>query len=493
MMMGKHASVLPKGASPRGAKACGGARRPRPAACTAMHGLLLASVVATSACQRKAPPPPSPEQLALQKVQCDPENVGLTLPPGFCAVQVADYFANLRGLAVADNGNVYGAMINRRLGIGGLVALRDEDGDGHADTIEQFGDQGGVGLEARDGYLYLGTDGAILRYRLDDELVPRANPEVVVDGLPTAEPHASKTMAFDDAGGMFVSVGAPSNACQEVDRSPGAGGQDPCPQLDQSAGIWRFQADLIGQSFAQGEHYASGIRHALAMDWHPTERQLYVVQHGRDQLSELWPQYYTGEQGDQLPAEEMLRVAPGARYSWPYCYYDPQQRRRVLAPEYGGDGMRVGRCGDYPEPAAVFPAHYGPNDMLIYRGSQFPRRYHGGAFIAFHGAYDRMGGGRTGYQVVFVPMDKGTVGDDWEVFADGFAGKARLGEEAAPAHRPTALAEGPDGSLYVADSVSGRIWRIVYRATKPPPAAVPPIPEPGSAAAPPRNQGNTNE
>jgi glucose/arabinose dehydrogenase len=492
MMMDNHARVLPEGTPSGKAEAGRGQRRPGPRRFAVVHGLVLASVAISTGCQRKSPSPPSPEQLALQKIQCDPDNGGLTLPPGFCAVQVADYFANLRGLAVGGNGNVYGAMINRRLGIGGLVALRDDDGDGRADSIEQFGDQGGVGLEARGDYLYLGTDTAILRYRLDDALVPAANPEVIVDGLPPAEPHASKTMAFDDTGGMYVSVGAPSNACQEVDRSPGAAGQDPCPQLDAAAGIWRFQADTPGQSFVQGEHYASGIRHALAIDWQATERQLYVVQHGRDQLSELWPQYYTAEQGNQLPAEEMLRVTRGAHFSWPYCYYDPQQRRRVLAPEYGGDGMRVGRCSDYPEPITVFPAHFGPNDMLFYRGSQFPRRYRGGAFIAFHGAYDRMGGGRSGYQVVFLPTEKGSVSDDWEVFADGFAGKARSGTEGAPTHRPTALAEGPDGSLYVADSVSGRIWRIIYRATPPPPAAVPPIPEPGSAAAIPRNQENTD-
>jgi glucose/arabinose dehydrogenase len=30
------------------------------------------------------------------------------------------------------------------------------------------------------------------------------------------------------------------------------------------------------------------------------------------------------------------------------------------------------------------------------------------------------------------------------------------------AHRPTGLAQGPDGGLYISDDRGGRIWRVVY-------------------------------
>jgi glucose/arabinose dehydrogenase len=361
--------------------------------------------------------------------------------------------------------------------------LHDSDGDGRADDIRQFGQVGGVGLVIHHGHLYLGTDTAILRYRLDAVLAPVATPEVIVEGLPAAELHASKTLAFDEAGNMFVSIGAPSNACQQRDRSPASPGRDPCPETETAAGVWRFAAERVGQRFSDGERYASGIRHALAIDWEPKQGELYVVQHGRDELSQLWPQFYTAEQDELLPGEEMLKVTKGAVFSWPYCYYDPQQRRRVLAPEYGGDGMRTDRCTGFPEPVAVFPAHYSPNDMLVYRGTQFPKRYHGGAFIAFHGSYRPMGGVRVGYQVVFVPWSKAGFSGDWEVFADGFAGP----QSGTALHRPTGLAEGPDGSLYIADSVSGRIWRIVYGASAAKGSLAAPKPAQGSAAAPPRS------
>jgi glucose/arabinose dehydrogenase len=441
-------------------------------------------------CDRRPAPPPT----ETTRLRCDADNGGLTLPAGFCAIVVADYLANLRGLAISARGDLYATILNRRLNTGGLIAMRDTDSDGRADEFSPFGDVGGVGLQIRGDYLYLGADTVILRYRLGDAARPAGKPEVVVSGLPAGPLHASKTMAFDDQGGLFVSIGAPSNACQQTDRSPGSPGRDPCPELANSAGVWRFDADRPGQRFDDGHHYASGIRHALALDWNPADGAVYVIQHGREALSELWPQWYTTEQDEQLPSEEMLRLSDGASFSWPYCYHDPQQGRRVLAPEYGGDGMRVDRCASYPGPVAVFPAHFGPNDMLFYRGSQFPRRYRGGAFIAFHGSYRGIGGNRTGHQIVFVPTDKGVPGTSWEVFADGFAG-SRSSAEAAPQYRPTAIAEGPDGSLYVADSVSGRIWRIVYRATRPPPAAVPPIPGPasGNSAATPQSQGNKAE
>ncbi len=441
----------------------------------ACHRFLVIIVAGAAAllladCDRKHAPPVAVPAARTAPV-CDPDNGGLKLPPGFCALVVADHFANLHDIVVTAQGDIYGSLLNRRLGFGRLVALRDSDGNGRADQIREFGDRGGVGLALWNNYLYLGADDAVWRYSLRD-WIPSSPAEMMVSDLPAGEVHASKTLAFDDSGGLYVSIGAPSNACQQADRSPGSPGLDPCPQLDQRAGIWRFAADQPGQRMGtDGQKYATGIRNALALAWHRQTQALYLVQHGRDELNELWPERFTVEQGDLLPAEEMLKVVPGAQFSWPYCYYDGFQQRRVLAPEYGGDGLRTDRCTAFPAPVVTFPAHYGPNDMVFYQGGQFPARYRGGAFIAFHGAYKQMSSGTAGYQVVFVPLDQGVFSSRWEVFADGFAGQAPAnpGEgNAAPEHRPTSVAEGPDGSLYIADSETGRIWRVLYR---PAPAA----------------------
>jgi glucose/arabinose dehydrogenase len=109
-------------------------------------------------------------------------------------------------------------------------------------------------------------------------------------------------------------------------------------------------------------------------------------------------------------------------------------------------------------PLIAFPAHWAPNDLEFYTGEQFPERYHGGAFIAFHGSWNRAPNPQEGFQVVFAPASGMGFGPAWETFADGFRNEMDPDDHA----RPVGVAMGPDGSLYVSDSVQGRIWRIMY-------------------------------
>lgn len=431
-------------------------------ACPGAHPsrlLLAALLLAMAGCgadqaadvDTRAPPDP----------RCDTGNAGLSLPAGFCAGVVAEHFPHLRHLTVSASGDIYAAQRNRRLGFGGIAALQDSNGDGRADRIEEFGSEGVTGVAVEGGWLYAGEDTRIVRWPLAaGELVPSGSVQVIVEGLPAGGYHGAKTFAFDGAGSMYVNIGAPSNACQEADREAGSPGRDPCPELADGGGIWRFAAATPGQRFGRdGERWASGIRHALAMAWHPGEQTLYVAQHGRDELAGNWPRLYPPAAGDRLPAEEILRLTQGSEHAWPYCYFDPDAGRYVLAPEYGGDGEQAGRCTRYRLPEAVLPAHAGPNDMLVYDAEAFPPRYRGGLFIALHGAELAHSGARAGYRVVFLPVPVN--GAAPQGFADGFAD----GGAAEPAHRPTGLAVAPDGSLLVADSVSGRIYRIVYAGT----------------------------
>jgi Transposase domain (DUF772) len=163
----------------------------------------------------------------------------------------------------------------------------------------------------------------------------------------------------------------------------------------------------------------------------------------------------------ELPAEEMVQLIAGADYGWPECYYDQQQNKLVLAPEYGGDGGKtVGVCAQRQAPVAAFPGHWAPNDLAIDHGTSFPAAYRGGAFMAFHGSWNRAPDPQGGYNVVFQPLADGKASGPFVVFADGFAGAYK--DPGRAAFRPTGLAEGPDGALYVSDDVHGRIWRITY-------------------------------
>ena len=401
-------------------------------------------------------------------IACDADNAGLVLPPGFCAGVIADSLGFIRHLAVNKNGDIYVAMRNIRLNLGGIIALRDNNKDGKMDTIEKISDIPGMGIAIQNDSLYFASDTDVYRYTLvNGQLVPKQPPQIIVRDLATQDLHAGKTFAIGSHNHVYINIGAKTNACQDTNREDKKAAQDPCTELEMHAGIWRFSLDKLNQTREQdGYHYASGIRNAYAIDWHPVYQQLYAVQHGRDQLHENWPEIYSSEDGARLPAEEFILIHDSGEYGWPYCYYDPIQEKRVLAPEYGGNGRRIGRCGKYPPPLVAFPAHYGPNDMKFYNSDQFPQHYRNGAFIAFHGSYNRGEFDQVGYQVVFVPFKDGYPSGPWEVFIDGFAGSEEVKIPEDADYRPTGLATGPDGSLYVADSVQGRIWRIIYKGAK---------------------------
>lgn len=387
---------------------------------------------------------------------------GIRLPEGFEASVFHEGVGRARHIVVRDNGDVYVALRQPNQG-GGIAALRDNDRDGRADRTEYFGDHVGTGIGIRGDFLYFSSDRAIYRYRLPkDDLVPENGAQTVVDGFPEQGSHAAKAFAFDDADHLFVNVGAPSNACQKQDRTPGSPGMQPCPLLERHAGIWRFDADRTGQSFADGERFLTGIRNVVALGWNPMTKQLYFVQHGRDQLHDLYPEYFSAQQSAELPGEEFHVAKEGANYGWPYTYWDPGAGQRMQAPEYGGDGKTPAKPDAYQAPLMAFPGHWAPNDLLFYTGRQFPQPFRGGAFIAFHGSWNRAPLPQRGYNVVFAPFRDGAPVGKWYVFADGFKGAEIIEASSNAAHRPMGLAQGPDGSLYISDSVEGRIWRVTY-------------------------------
>jgi glucose/arabinose dehydrogenase len=403
--------------------------------------------------------------------RCDRGNGGITLPPGFCASVFADEVGVARHLVVTPTGDVYVALENGNRssansthmrgasGRGGIAALRDTNSDGRADIKMHIGDIHGSGLVLQDSWLYFSSITSVLRYRLEPgSLAPVGAPDTVVTGFPDTGGHSSRSLALDDAGNLLVNVGSDTDACRPLG-SPGVlQGLDPCEELEVRAGIWRFDPTKLHQVYDVSQRYATGLRNAVGLAWNPTLHALYATQHGRDGLHQRWPKLYSEAKGNDTPSEEVNRVEFGDDLGWPYCYHDRALSRRLLAPEYGGDAIKAGRCAGKKLPVLAFPGHWGPDGLLFYQGTQFPARYRNGAFIAFHGSWNRIPR-QEGYKVVFVPFAAAVPGAP-ETFADGFAGRHM--DPGGAQHRPTGLAEGPDGALYISDDQRGRIWRVIY-------------------------------
>jgi glucose/arabinose dehydrogenase len=401
----------------------------------------------------------------------DKDRGGLFLPDGFQAVVVVDSIGKARHLAVNDNGDVYVKLrFPDSLGRGS-VALRDNNNDGKADIVSYFGDypdEGNYGnaMRIHKGYLYFATAGEVYRTPLTPgKLVPEGKSErlLVDDYKRSRYSHIAKPIAFDNNGNMYVPFGSPGDACQVNDRQPGSPGQDPCPELAEYGGVWKFSDSKPEQRQKDGQRYATGLRSIVGMEWNKKEDALFAVVHGRDDLYRNWPKYFNPWQSALLPSEEFLKLKEGADAGWPYYFYDHMQGKKLLNPEYGGDGKKQGNGAKLTQPLVGFPGHFAPNDVLFYTGDQFPARYRDGAFIAFHGSTIRAPYPQGGYFVGFVPFRDGKPSGEWEVFADGFAGVKTIINTSDAKYRPMGLAQGPDGSLYVSDSEKGKIWRIMFK------------------------------
>ena len=391
------------------------------------------------------------------------DNDSLELAAGFHAVVVADSLGRGRHLTIRDNGDIYVHLSSKTEEGHSIIALRDTSSDGIADIRATFGPFPGTGIRIHKNHLYYATKSRIYRSPLiPGQLLPSSQIDTIAKLEGGEGGHSEKTFTFDDQGNMYVNVGSRSNACQEKMRSKESPGVDPCVELEKRAGIWRFNDEAPDQVQTIEMRYATGIRNAVGIVWDPASRLLYAMQHGRDDLHRFWPEVFTEEQNVELPAEELLQISEGDDFGWPYCYYDQTQDKRFLSPEYGGDGKMIGRCENFKDPLLGFPAHWGPNDLLFYQGEQFPAKYKNGAFIAFHGSWNRLGQPQDGFKVTFLPMKDGQPTGDWEVFADQFIGAPEIEAPGEAKYRPCGLAEGPDGSLYIVDSVKGRVWRIVH-------------------------------
>jgi glucose/arabinose dehydrogenase len=389
------------------------------------------------------------------------QNANLVLPRGFTAQVIAKVEGKPRHIAVTESGIIYTKLLRATNGKG-IVQLLPQ-ANGTYTVGKQFGNYDGTGIFVKGNTLFASSNEAVFSYPLNTVGdVQTTEATTLVTGLVNKRQHESKSIVVDGNNNIYVNIGAYSNACQEQDRTKGSKGMNPCPILNDAGGIWKFSSQQQNQSYAQGTRYATGLRNVVGLDWNTKTNKLYVMQHGRDQLHDLYPDLYTQQANADLPAETMYEIEAGDDCGWPYTYFDGAKKQIMLAPEYGGNGTTVA-TQKFKEPIAHFPAHMAPNGLLFYTGNQFPAKYKNGAFIAFHGSWNRAPLPQEGYYVVFIPFKNGKPSGEWEPFADGFAEKQVINSPRNAAHRPCGLAQDVDGSLLVTDDVQGFIYKISFK------------------------------
>jgi glucose/arabinose dehydrogenase len=283
------------------------------------NGVFISMILAGFTGCRQTPLPPG-----------DKDNGGLMLPGGVEAAVVADSIGRARHIAVNDNGDIYVKLTFNDVmhGSGGTAAIRDNNNDGKADIIAYFGDykdEGGLpaGISIHNGYLYTSTVKNVFRNKLRGGLlIPDSKTETILTDTDTnlmRHWHTAKPFAFDDAGNMYVPFGAPTDAAQDVIIAgpagiPGGKGLDPAPELENHAGIWRFDDAKKNQTQKDGYKYATGIRSVLGITWNTADNSLYAVVNGMDNFHTRYPGIYTSWQAAVLPSEPLLKVKEQGNY-----------------------------------------------------------------------------------------------------------------------------------------------------------------------------------
>lgn len=349
----------------------------------------------------------------------------LRLPPGFHLELFADRVPDARSLRLGQRGTVF---VSTR-SAGAVYALRDEDGDGHAEQryVLAEGLHMPNGIAVHEGALYVAETDRILRYPdIERDLAHPPAPQLVRTDLPDKSHHGWRYMDFGPDGKLYVAIGAPCNVCEPERFGPGG--------ALETASITRMNPD--------GSHWqvvARGVRNSVGFDWHPRTGELWFTDNGRDLL------------GDDLPSCELNRLQKaGQHFGFPYCHQGD-----LPDPEFG----KGKSCADYTPPAAQLGPHVAPLGMRFYTGSMFPAQYRNQIFVAKHGSWNRSR--KIGYSVNRLRLQDGKVVAD-EPFVSGWLGTGAAGQEKVSG-RPVDLLVMPDGALLVSDDSAGRIYRIFYQ------------------------------
>jgi glucose/arabinose dehydrogenase len=338
----------------------------------------------------------------------------LKVPPGFAIDVFADKVGSVRFMAI----DPAGTLLVSEPSAGRVLALPDKNGRGKADPVQTVvtGLDQPHGLAFHEGALYVAETSRVQRFAYDPVTMKATQPAQLTR-LPAGGAHWTRTVVFGPDGLMYVSVGSSCNVCRESDK--------------RRAAVLRFNADGSGEQL-----FASGLRNAVGLAFHPTTGVLWATVNERD-----W-------RGDDVPPDYVTEIREGTVHGWPDCM---TVRGRVITDT---SFTKSATCDKVTPPTVEIQAHSAPIGLTFYTGTQFPEEYRGSLFVAYRGSWNRSL--PTGYKIVRIRVRDGqppTVED----FATGWL------EGTSSWGRPVDLVVGRDGALYLSDQGAGRIYRITYR------------------------------
>jgi glucose/arabinose dehydrogenase len=382
-------------------------------------GLIMAPGLRAQVTNGKKPelPPPFASKSATNPAQEGklPQGFLPTVPEGFKINIFAADFKGPRWMVLAHNGDSFLAAT-----VGGIVAvLRDRKGFERTQQNEVFasGLREPYGIVFHDDYVYVGDTDALLRFKYDAKTSKRQGEAEHLIDLPTGG-HSTRSLSLTpDGKHLLVGIGSASNIGIESDTRRAA----------------ITICDFDGKN---ARLYATGIRNPTGIALEPKTKVLWTSVNERDGL------------GNDLPPDYFTSVKDGAFFGWPYSYIGDNVDPRVKPqkPELVAKAI---------VPDVLLGAHRAPLQFAFYTGDQFPPSYHGGAFVAEHGSWNRSP--RAGYQVVFVPFKDGKPSGEPTPFLTGLVPDPNNSEVYG---RPVGVAVTTDGSLLVSDDMAGTVYRI---------------------------------
>jgi len=366
-------------------------------------------------------------------------------PAGFTVTKYADGFDNCRWMYVTPNGDVLVAESNGATNIikkvGGTII-----GASKADNLNKSADritllrQGSktstplrttfltglnqpFGMLVLGNYLYVSNTDALMRYPYKPGQTQITASGTKIMDLPAGKYNRHWTrnlIANPEKTKIYIAVGSGSNV-----------GEDGLTNETLRADILEINPDGSGMKV-----YASGLRNPVGMGWAPGSKTLWTAVNERDYL------------GDELVPDYLTSVKPGGFYGWPYVYFGqhPDPRVKDKAPEFVKNTI---------VPDVDLGSHTASLGLAFYDKTEFPSKYHGGAFVAQHGSYNRSE--LSGYKVLFVPFANGKPAGKPQDFLTGFIADAKSKKVHG---RPVGLVVMPDGALLLTDDISNTIWRV---------------------------------